>query len=107
VHDDDLDMLAELFEPARSLAALDGDAIVATTGIDTRELTVPGAVLRVAGVSLVGVLPTHRRRGLLNALMRRPQRHGDPAHRGARLAPASRRRAAAWSCSSPTTRSPG
>jgi predicted acetyltransferase len=71
VDDDDLDMLAELFEPARSLAALDGDAIVATTGIYTRELTVPGAALRVAGVSLVGVLPTHRRRGLLNALMRR------------------------------------
>jgi predicted acetyltransferase len=71
VHPDDLETFAGLFEPARSLAAFDGADIVATTGIYTRELTVPGAVMSVAGVSLVGVLPTHRRRGVLTALMRR------------------------------------
>jgi predicted acetyltransferase len=71
VHPEDLELFAELFEPERSLAAFDGDAMVATTGIFTRELTIPGGVLRIPGVTLVGVLPTHRRRGLLTQLMRR------------------------------------
>lgn len=34
------------------------------------ELTVPGGRVRAAGVTVVGVLPTHRRRGVLTALMR-------------------------------------
>jgi Acetyltransferase (GNAT) domain len=42
---------------------------VATSGISTRELTAPGALLRVRGVTLVGVLPMHRRRGLLSAAL--------------------------------------
>src|SRR3954447_6053553 len=71
VHAEDVEMFSELFEPERSLAAFDGDAMVATTGIFTRELTIPGGVLRIPGVTLVGVLPTHRRRGLLTGLMRR------------------------------------
>src|SRR4051794_29540574 len=45
--------------------------MVATTGIFTRELTVPGGLVRMPGVTLVGVLPTHRRRGVLTQLMRR------------------------------------
>jgi predicted acetyltransferase len=32
---------------------------------------VPGVVLPVAGVSMVSVLPTHRRRGVLRSLMHR------------------------------------
>src|SRR4051794_3794177 len=71
VHDEDLELFSELVEPDRTLAAFDGAQMVATTGIFTRELTVPGAVMSVAGVTLVGVLPTHRRRGLLTRLMRR------------------------------------
>jgi GNAT superfamily N-acetyltransferase len=36
------------------------------------ELTVPGlALVPAAGVTAVGVLPTHRRRGLLSRMMRR------------------------------------
>src|SRR3954454_12771670 len=70
-HPDDLAMFASLFEPERSLAAFDGEQTVGTTGIYTRELTIPGALTRVAAVTLVGVLPTHRRRGVLTALMRR------------------------------------
>jgi predicted acetyltransferase len=34
-------------------------------------MAVPGAVLPVAGVSYVSVLPTHRRRGILRSMMRR------------------------------------
>jgi len=70
-HPDDLEMFRTVFEPERSLVALDGGETVGTAGIYTRELTIPGAVMGVAGVTLVGVLPTHRRRGVLTALMRR------------------------------------
>jgi predicted acetyltransferase len=70
-HPDDLAMFTSLFEPARSLTAVDDGRMVGATGIYTRELTIPGAVTGVAGVTLVGVVPTHRRRGVLTALMRR------------------------------------
>jgi predicted acetyltransferase len=60
-----------VFEPARSLAVFDADAIVATANAYTRELTVPGGPVPVAAVSYVGVRPTHRRRGLLSRMMRR------------------------------------
>jgi len=71
VTQEEIDQALPLFEPERTLAAFDGPDIVATTGIFTRELTIPGALLSVAGVTAVGVLPTHRRRGLLTELMRR------------------------------------
>jgi predicted acetyltransferase len=55
----------------RTLAAFDGTTIVGGTGIYTFQMRVPGAMAAVAGVSLVSVLPSHRRRGILTALMRR------------------------------------
>src|SRR3954449_7078756 len=70
-HPDDLAMFTSLFEPERSLAALEDGRMAGVAGIYTRELTIPGALTRVAAVTLVGVLPTHRRRGVLTALMRR------------------------------------
>src|SRR5689334_15571021 len=70
-HPDDLAMFRSLFEPERSLAAFDDGRMAGVTGVYTRELTIPGAVMGVAGVTLVGVLPTHRRRGVLTGLMRR------------------------------------
>jgi predicted acetyltransferase len=60
------------FEPGRSIAAFDGDGIVGTTSVVSLEMTVPGgAESSVAGVTTVGVSPTHRRRGILRSLMRR------------------------------------
>jgi predicted acetyltransferase len=70
-HDQDREMLGTVFEPERSLAAFDDGQIVATAGIYTRDMTVPGGPRPVAGVTVVSVLPTHRRRGLLTAMMRR------------------------------------
>lgn len=58
-------------EVDRSLAAWDGVQVVATTGIWSFELTVPGGSIATAGVTWVSVRPTHRRRGLLTAMMRR------------------------------------
>lgn len=56
----------------RSLAAWDGDALVGIAQAWRLELTVPGgASLGAAGICAVGVRPTHRRRGVLRALMRR------------------------------------
>ncbi|MER5639272.1 GNAT family N-acetyltransferase [Kitasatospora sp. NPDC002227] len=60
-----------LTEFDRSLAVRDGSEVVGCAGAFSFRLSVPGgAVLPAAGVTMVGVLPTHRRRGLLTALMR-------------------------------------
>ncbi|MFI7635245.1 GNAT family N-acetyltransferase [Nonomuraea sp. NPDC049400] len=55
----------------RTLAAFDGDLIAGVTSILSFTMTVPGGRLPVAGVTSVSVLPSHRRRGILSALMRR------------------------------------
>jgi predicted acetyltransferase len=55
----------------RTLAAFDGETIVGGTGIFSFQMRVPGAMAAVAGVSLVAVLPSHRRRGILSGMMRR------------------------------------
>jgi predicted acetyltransferase len=55
----------------RSLGLWEGDRVVATSGIYSRTLTVPGAVVPMAGITWVSVAPTHRRRGILTAIMRR------------------------------------
>ena len=60
-----------VFEVERSLAAFDAGEIVGTTGACSLTLTVPGGSVPMAGVTAVGVQPTHRRRGILTALMRR------------------------------------
>jgi predicted acetyltransferase len=54
----------------RMHAAFADDAIVGGAGAFAFELTVPGARVPTAGVTVVGVLPTHRRRGVLRELMR-------------------------------------
>jgi predicted acetyltransferase len=55
----------------RSLGLWDGDRAVATSGIYSRTLSVPGGTVACAGVTWVTVAPTHRRRGVLTAIMRR------------------------------------
>lgn len=60
-----------IWEPERSLVADDAGSIVGHTTALTRDLTVPGGVVPAAHVTGVGVAPTHRRRGLLRAMMHR------------------------------------
>ncbi len=61
-----------LTEFDRSIGVWDGDECVGTAGAFSFRLTVPGgASLPVAGVTMVSVAATHRRRGLLTAMMRR------------------------------------
>jgi predicted acetyltransferase len=63
-------------------AAFDGDRIVGGAGAFPFEFSVPGGTLPCAGITLVGVLPTHRRRGVLTAMMRAQlddiRRRGEP-----------------------------
>jgi predicted acetyltransferase len=49
--------------------ATENGAIVAGAGAFEFELTVPGGPVPTAGVTVVGVLPTHRRRGIVRELM--------------------------------------
>ena len=60
-----------VLEPERTLVLRDRGRIVAGTSVFSRRLTIPGGETPVAAVTLVGVRPTHRRRGLLTTLMRR------------------------------------
>ncbi|GAA3119665.1 putative acetyltransferase [Kribbella aluminosa] len=59
----------QLFEADRTLVATDGSAVVGTVMALTRDLSVPGAVVDAAHVTGVGVLATHRRRGLMARLI--------------------------------------
>src|SRR3954452_16209501 len=74
-HDDtsehDLERMGKTIEPERTLVLRDDGRIVAATGIYTRRISVPGGEVPVAGVTQVGVRPTHRRRGMLTTLMKR------------------------------------
>jgi predicted acetyltransferase len=60
------------FEFDRSLAAFDGGRIVGTGGAHSMELTLPGLTsVPVGGLTAISVLPTHRRRGILRAMIER------------------------------------
>lgn len=69
--DEDLAASREITEFDRTLAVFDQREIVATAGIFSYEMTVPGGSLACGGVTRVTVAPTHRRQGLLTAMMRR------------------------------------
>src|SRR5262249_59027131 len=58
-----------VFEFDRSLAAVEDNAIVGTVAAYSFQLTVPGGIASAAGVSFVSVRPSHRRRGLLSAVV--------------------------------------
>src|SRR4051794_17913737 len=69
--DDDLPDFRSLTELDRTLAAFEGDRIIGNAGAFSLEVTVPGgASLPMAGVTVVGVRSTHRRKGVLTAMMR-------------------------------------
>jgi predicted acetyltransferase len=60
-----------LTEPDRSLGVWDGPECVGTAGAFSFRVTVPGgASVPAAGVTMVSVAGTHRRRGVLTSLMR-------------------------------------
>ena len=68
----------------RTLGAFDGTTLAGGTGVYSFRMRVPGAMAAVAGVSMVAVFPSHRRRGALTGLMRRQL--SDIAERGEAVA---------------------
>ncbi|MCT4352671.1 GNAT family N-acetyltransferase [Streptomyces sp. Je 1-79] len=62
----------ELTEYDRSIGVWDGERCVGAAGAFSFRLSVPGgAVVPAAGVTMVGVAATDRRRGILTSMMRR------------------------------------
>ncbi|MGW6196036.1 GNAT family N-acetyltransferase [Kribbella sp. NPDC055110] len=59
-----------VWERERSIVASEDGQLVGHTGTFSHLMTVPGGQLPVAGVTMVGVRATHRRRGILRDLMR-------------------------------------
>ncbi|MDQ4036494.1 MAG: GNAT family N-acetyltransferase [Chloroflexota bacterium] len=62
--------LESILEFDRAIGAYDGDRLVGNAAAISFELTIPGGVLPAAGITTVGVHPTHRRRGALREMMR-------------------------------------
>lgn len=74
--EDQLERWRDLFEPHRYHAVFDGDELIGGGGVQTRDITVPGAGPQpLAAVTAVAVKPGHRRRGVLTRVMR-AQLHG-------------------------------
>jgi predicted acetyltransferase len=64
-----IDRFLHLLDLDRMHAAFDGGEIVGGAGAFTYDLSVPGGSVPCAGVTVVGVYPTHRRRGVLRSMM--------------------------------------
>jgi predicted acetyltransferase len=71
VRPEDVENERKVLDPARCLAAIDGDEMVGCASSVVFEMTVPGGTAPTVGITGVGVKPTHRRRGINTALMRR------------------------------------
>jgi predicted acetyltransferase len=82
--EEELAVSREITEFDRTLAVFDGRQVVGTAGIFSYEMAVPGGSLPCGGVTRVAVAATHRRRGLLTAMMRRQM--DDMRERGEPLA---------------------
>jgi predicted acetyltransferase len=70
VEEDAMQRWIDLLGLDRMHAALSNGEIVGGAAAFTFNMTVPGGDVPTAGVTVVGVYPTHRRRGILRALMR-------------------------------------
>ncbi len=60
----------ELLPLDRTRCAFDDDQLVGTAGAFSLNMTVPGGEVPCGGTTIVAVAPTHRRQGILRAMMR-------------------------------------
>src|SRR4051795_4973129 len=68
---EDAERFSRWIEVERMHAAFDGEQVVAGAGAFSFRMSVPGGgSVPAGGVTVVGVAPTHRRRGVLTAMMR-------------------------------------
>jgi predicted acetyltransferase len=71
IHEEDVEHDRKMLPRERTFGAYDDGAIVGTSADLPMLLRIPGGELAAAGVTMVGVMPSHRRRGILTQLMRR------------------------------------
>jgi predicted acetyltransferase len=80
--EDDLEHQRELVDPERFLVAILDGEIVGSAEALSFGLTVPGGEVPVGGLTTVAVKPTHRRRGVMSALIQRQleefRKRGEP-----------------------------
>jgi predicted acetyltransferase len=65
------ELIRKITEFDRTVAAYDGGTMVGTGSIASLEVAVPGTMAPLAGVTAIAVLPTHRRRGIMTAILRK------------------------------------
>jgi predicted acetyltransferase len=70
LRDDDFELQKQELPVDRVFGAFDDAHAVGLAASIAFEMTIPGGVAPCAGVTYVGVLPSHRRRGVLTGLMR-------------------------------------
>ena len=59
-----------ILPPGHVHAAFDGKEVVGSAGSYPFQMTIPGGPVPTAGITLVGVRPTHRRQGILSKLIK-------------------------------------
>jgi predicted acetyltransferase len=70
LNDEQVERFLRVLPLDRTHAGWDDSRIVGGAGAFSFDLSIPGGSLPTAGISVVGVSPTHRRRGVLRAMMR-------------------------------------
>ena len=81
-NEEDAEKLGKVLPTERVHVAVENGKIVGGAGAYLFDTTVPGgARVPTAGVMAVGVLPTHRRRGILSVEHRRGKRERERANR--------------------------
>lgn len=78
------EQFSRLIELDRTAVVFDGETIVGTSGAFSFRLSIPGGELPCAGITVVTVRPTHRRRGLLTRML--SELHLDADTRGEPIA---------------------
>jgi predicted acetyltransferase len=68
--DDDIEWWLKTFELERMHVALEDGEVIGGAGAFSFDFSIPGGTMPAAGVTVVGVFPTHRRRGVLTQMMR-------------------------------------
>jgi predicted acetyltransferase len=66
---EEIENFHRIIEAERCIYMAEGDVMVGNAGAFTFSMSVPGGDVPTAGVTLVGVLPSHRRKGILTKLM--------------------------------------
>lgn len=70
IPESDVTRLRNVLSLDRTFAAFDGPDLVGSSGSFPFDVTVPGGSVPASGVTMVGVLPSHRRKGVMSQMMR-------------------------------------